>query len=139
MLIKYRKFFGVARIFLGIIFFSYPLIEFLNDGGLSGANQQRWIFAIFFFLLYAISSIKNGIREIMGTLPAFDFLRFFEIAMNGFMSVYVAIIAFAMDSSSLTLGLLLLFAIMLFISMLRDLRILSIQYYERRQAMKKQH
>ncbi len=136
MLIKYQKIFGIIRILLGIVFFSYPLIEFMNDEGLTGPNHQRWLFAMFFFLLYAISSIKNGVREIMGTLPAFDFLRFFEIALNGFMAIYVAIIAFAMESTSLTLFLLLLIALILFISMLRDMRILSLQYYERKRSMK---
>ena len=136
MLIKYRKIFGLIRILLGILLFAYPLIEFLNDGGLTGVNQQRWLFAMFFFLLYAISSIKNGVREIMGSLPAFDFLRFFEIALNGFMSIYVIIIAIAMKSSSMTMMLLLLFALLLFVSMLRDMRILSLQYYQKKKAMK---
>lgn len=131
--IKYKKLFGVIRILLGILFLIYPLMEFLKGTGEKSMDHQKWLFALFFFLLYAVSAVKNGIHELRNVNPSFDLLRFFEASMNGFIALYLVIVTFAIKSSFFTSTVLLLLVLILILSLVRDLRILSLQYYERRQ------
>ncbi len=137
MLIKYRKLFGFIRLILGVIFFSYPLIEFVKANTADSINQQKWLFALFFFLLYMISAVKNGFRELSGKLPSFDLLRFFEIAMNGFMALYMILISIAAKAGFATTLAIFFLALILILNMVRDLQIVSFQYYEKKNRLGK--
>jgi hypothetical protein len=130
LLIKYKKFFGTFRILLGILYLAYPLSEYLKLS--ESSDKQKWVFAIFFFVLYSFSAIKNGFKEIKDELPSFDLLRFFEIAMNGFISIYLLIVTVATRPSAFTFIFLIILAVLLALSMLRDLRLFSLQYYIRK-------
>ena len=136
-MIKYKKLFGTIRILLGIIFLIYPAYEFLNQQGFQSEESARWLFVFIFFLLYAYSAINNGIKEIGGNPPAFNLVRFFEAAMNGFVSLYLIIIIIAANINANGKFLLVLLALLTLISMVRDLRIISLQYYEKKQKLKK--
>jgi hypothetical protein len=63
---KYRKQFAVLRIILGILYLYYPLNEFILKDKKLPEGQEQWIIVVFFFLLYTISAINNGIKEFKG-------------------------------------------------------------------------
>ena len=136
-MIKYRKFFGIIRIFLGILFFMYPAYEFFSQGDLQSEESFRWLFVMLFFLAYAYSSVKNGIREIGGLNPAFNLLRFFEASMNGFLSLYLLILVFASEMSGFANFFIIILALITIFNMVRDIRIISLQYYEKKQKTRK--
>ncbi len=136
-MIKYRKFFGIIRIFLGILFFLYPTYEFFNQDDLQSEESTRWLFVMLFFLAYAYSSVKNGIREIGGFNPAFNLLRFFEASLNGFLSLYLLILVFSSKMSNYAKFFLVILILITFLNMVRDIRILSLQYFEKKQKTRK--
>ena len=136
-MIKYKKLFGTIRILLGVLFLSYPAYEFFNQENAQSEETMRWVFVFFFFLLYAYSAVRNGVRELAGELPAFNLPRFFEASMNGFISIYLLILIFAAKLNGYARFLLVILTLLTIFTMVRDLRIISFQYYERRRKMKK--
>lgn len=136
-MIKYRKLFGIIRIFLGILFFMYPAFEFFRNGDLQSEESFRWLFVMLFFLAYAYSSVRNGVREIGGFNPAFNLLRFFEASLNGFISLYLLILVFASSMSGYAKFFLIVLALVTILNMVRDVRIISLQYYEKKQKTRK--
>ena len=135
-LIRYKKLFGSIRLLLGMLFVIYPFAQYLNSRNAQGEETSSWMFALLFFILYAISALANGIREIQGKQPAFSLLRFFEITLNSFIAVYLVIILFAVKLNHITVFLLAVLVLVVAISALRDMRYISIQYYDRKQKMK---
>jgi len=136
-MLKYKKVFGLIRLFLGMTLFIYPAYEFFRKGGLNGEEGFRWLFIFVFFLLYAYSSIRNGFRELAGLWPKFNLPRFFEASMNGFISLYLLILIIGSRLNSTTKFLLLFLFVLFLFSMIRDLRMISIQYYDRKQKLRK--
>jgi hypothetical protein len=136
-MIKYKKLFGTIRILLGALFLIYPAYEFFNQGGEQSEETMRWVFVFFFFLLYSYSAVRNGVRELAGELPAFNLPRFYEASMNGFISAYLLILIFASQLNGYAKFLLILLTLLTLLSMIRDLRIISLQYYERKQKLRK--
>ena len=136
-MVRFNKLFGIIRIILGLLFLMYPTFEFFNQGGLQSEKNTRWLFVFIFFLIYAYSAVRNGLRELAGNPPAFNLSRFFEASLNGFISVYLIILIFATGLNSYAKFLLALLAITTLLSMIRDIRILSMQYYERKQRTNK--
>jgi hypothetical protein len=133
---KYRKHFAILRIILGILYLYYPLNEFILKDKKLPEGQEQWIIVVFFFLLYTISAINNGIKEFKGDLPSFNLLRFFEVSMNGLIALYLLIIIFAVKLAPAIIFFLLILDALIIIGFVRDLRILSIQYYDKRRKMK---
>jgi hypothetical protein len=133
---KYRKQFAVLRIILGILYLYYPLKEFILKDKKLPEGQEQWIIVVFFFLLYTISAINNGIKEFKGDLPSFNLLRFFEVSMNGLIALYLLIIIFAVKLAPAIIFFLLVINALIIVGFVRDLRILSIQYYDKRRKMK---
>jgi hypothetical protein len=133
---KYRKQFAVLRIILGILYLYYPLNEFILKDKKLPEGQEQWIIVVFFFLLYTISAINNGIKEFKGDLPSFNLLRFFEVSMNGLIALYLLIIIFAVKLAPAIIFFLLVLNALIIVGFVRDLRILSIQYYDKRRKMK---
>lgn len=136
-MIKYKKLFGTIRILLGMLFFIYPAYEFFQQGGMQSEESMRWLFVFIFFLIYSYSAIRNGIRELGGQNPAFNLPRFFEASMNGFISVYIIILLIAADLNGYAKFLLFILSLLTLLSMIRDLRYISLQYYEKKQRAKK--
>ena len=136
MIFKYRKAFGALRFMLGFLFLAYPVIEFLNNYSASQDEHFTWLFAIFFFLLYTISATRNGIKEFNLDWPHFNLLRFFEIALNGFISLYLVILIFWLELRPFGITLFILAVVILIIHTFRDIRLLSIQYYDRKKKAK---
>lgn len=136
MIFKYRRTFGIIRIFLGILLLVYPVYEYLQQKGELSEDSMTLLFVMIFFLLYSYSAISNGIREISLQMPAFNLLRFFEAAMNGFLGLYLLIITVAMKIAITAKILILLLAIIIIVNMVRDLRLISIQYVEKRRNQK---
>ena len=138
LIYKKKKLFAILRIFYGIALFLFPLNEYIiKNHGLPPEGQEQWIFVVFFFFIYAFSSVNNGIKEWQGKLPAFNLLRFFEVSMNGLISGYAIILLVTYKLNPLSLFLLIFFTAGLILSFVRDLRILSLQYYERKKNAKK--
>jgi hypothetical protein len=137
LMIHYKKLFGTIRILLGILFFAYPAIEYFNSGEMQSESSMRWLFVMIFFIAYAYSSIRNGIREIGGYQPAFNLLRFFEASMNGFIAVYIVILLFAASINNIIKFPLFILFLLTFLSMVRDIRIISIQYLDRKHRARK--
>lgn len=135
-LIKYRKLFGIIRILLGLLFLLYPFSQYLKSGQEGGQDNTKWLFALIFFILYTLSAIANGLRELQGRTPAFTLLRFFEITLNSFVALYLLIIVFTVKLDVVAVILLLLSALVIAIAALRDMRYVSLQYYEKRQRLK---
>lgn len=135
MLIKYQRLFGIIRIIAGLLFFIYPVRYSLSAENTAGEDKLRWLFVLFFFTIYAISAIRNGIREINRTLPHFNLLRFFEASMNGFVSAYLLIVLFTADLNGFAWFFVFLLTIILILSMVRDVRMISIQYYDRKRKV----
>lgn len=136
-MIKYKKLFGIIRIFLGMLFLIYPAFEFFQQGGMQSEESMRWLFVFIFFLVYSFSAVRNGIREVGGQNPAFNFIRFFEASMNGFISVYIIIILIASRLNSYAKFMLFILIILTLFSMIRDIRYISLQYYEKKQRTRK--
>jgi hypothetical protein len=136
-MIKYKKLFGIIRILLGMLFFIYPAYEFFQQGGIQSEESMRWLFVFIFFLVYAYSAIRNGIREIGGLDPAFNLPRFFEASMNGFISIYIIILLIVAELNGYAKFLLFILTLLTLISMIRDLRYISLQYYDKKQRAKK--
>lgn len=132
-----KKLFGFLRIILGILFFIYPANEFFKQGGMHSEESMRWLFVMLFFLIYSYSAIRNGLREIGGFPPAFNLTRFYEAAMNGFISIYMFILLFVSGLNLYAKVLLLVLALLTLISMIRDIRIISLQYLEKKQKLRK--
>ncbi len=135
-LIKYRKLFGSIRILLGILFVIYPFSQYLDAHRSGSEDSSSWMFALIFFILYAVSALANGFRELQGNTPSFSLLRFFEITLNSFVAFYILIILFAVKLNAMTIFLLSLLALVIAVSTLRDMRYLSLQYYEKKQKLK---
>lgn len=136
-MIKYKKLFGTIRIFLGMLFFIYPAYEFFQQGGMQSEESIRWLFVFIFFLIYAYSAIRNGIRELGGHNPAFNLPRFFEASLNGFISIYIIILLIVADLNGYAKFLLFMLTLLTIVSMIRDMRYISLQYYEKKQRAKK--
>ncbi len=136
-MIKYRKFFGIIRIFLGILFFMYPAYEFFSLGDLHSEESIRWLFVMLFFLAYSYSSVRNGIREIGGFNPAFNLLRFFEASLNGFLSLYLLILVFGSKITGFARFFLIILSLITIVNMVRDIQIISLQYFEKKQKARK--
>lgn len=134
---QYKKIFGIIRILLGILFFLYPTYEFLNQNGTQSDDSIRWLFVMIFFMLYSYSAIRNGIRELGGIQPAFNLPRFFEASMNGFLSIYLFILFFVSEMNASAKIILFILALATLFSMIRDIRIISLQYLERKQRTRK--
>jgi hypothetical protein len=134
-LIKFKKLFGLIRILLAVMFVLYPFSQYLNSGDAGENNKSSWMFALLFFILYAISALANGLREIRGEQPAFSLLRFFEITLNSFVAVYLIILLFALKLNPSVIILFIILAMVLAVSTLRDMRYISLQYYERKQKL----
>ena len=132
MIFKYRKQFGVIRIILGILFMVFPVYEYLRRGGEFSEESVSLLFVMAFFLIYSFSAIKNGIRELSDILPAFDLFRFFEAAMNGFMGMFFLILIFAKSIPPVGKFVFIILAGITIISMIRDLRLISIQYFDKK-------
>lgn len=132
MIFKYRKLFGIIRILLGILYLLFPGYEYFRQGGELSELSMTLLFVFLFFLLYSLSAIRNGILELNKVLPAFNLLRFFEAAMNGFIGLYILIISVYMKISSSTKIFFVLLALIIIMHMIRDLKLISIQYYDRR-------
>ncbi len=137
MLFKYRKYFGALRIFFGLVFFFFPVYEMIRNASESGPDFSRWGFILFFFLLYSVSAISNGIKEINEQMPGFHLLRFFEASLNGFIAIYLLILIFSLELDFGAKFLFLLLNLVLIIAMVRDLRLISLQYYEKKKKKKK--
>lgn len=137
-MINYKKLFGSIRVFLGILVISYPIMEYMKvqNNQFSIEQNIRWLFVFLFFLLYSWSAIQNGIRELKGELPKFNLPRFFEASMNGFLGIYMLIFLFFQQLNGYAKFMLALVALITLTNMVRDLRIISLQYYEKRQKMK---
>ncbi len=136
-MIKLKKLFGTIRIILGVLFLGYPAYEFFNQETAQSEESMRWVFVFFFFLLYAYSAVRNGVRELAGELPAFNLPRFFEASMNGFISFYLIILIIASSLNGYARFMLLVLTLLTIFTMVRDLRIISLQYYDRKRKMKK--
>jgi hypothetical protein len=132
MLIKYQRFFGILRIISGVIFIIYPVQNYLNMEETSSEDDLRSFFVMLFFAIYAISAIRNGILELSRKMPLFNLFRFFESAMNGFVSVYLFIILFTAELNAYAKFLIFILASVLLLSMIRDTRLISVQYYDKR-------
>lgn len=100
-------------------------------------ESMRWLFVFIFFLIYAWSAIRNGIRELGGENPAFNLARFFEASMNGFLSIYIIILLIVAELNGYAKFLLFILFLLTLLSMIRDLRYISLQYYEKKQRAKK--
>lgn len=135
MLFKYRRIFGFFRIFLGLTFISYAAYFYFQQSGPISEELMTMLFVLVFFLMYSYSSIRNGIREINENLPAFNLLRFYEAAMNGFIGLYFLIRIYVMDLLPGVKIFFLLIDIAIIVSMVRDLKIISIQYYDRKRQL----
>ncbi len=136
-MIQQKKTFGLIRIFLGILFFIYPAYEFFSLGGTQSEESIQWLFVMLFFLAYSYSAVRNGIREIGGFLPAFNIFRFFEASMNGFISIYLIILIFASNLNGYAKFLLVILCLLTLFSMVRDIKIISLQYFEKKQKRHK--
>lgn len=132
MIFKYRRIFGFIRIFLGITFTSYAAYYYFQENGPISEESMTMLFVLVFFLMYSFSSIRNGIREINDNMPAFNLLRFFEAAMNGFIGLYFLILIFTLELLPTVRFLFLIIDLAIILSMVRDLRIISIQYYDKK-------
>ncbi len=132
MLIKYQRLFGVIRIIAGLIFFIYPIRYSLTAEHTLQEDRVRWLFVLFFFTVYAISAVRNGIREINREMPHFNLLRFFEASMNGFVSAYLLIVLFTAKLNGYAQFFLFILTAILILSMVRDVRMISLQYYDKR-------
>ena len=132
MIFKYRRVFGLIRILLGVVFTSYAAYYYFQENGSISEESMTMLFVFSFFLMYSFSSIRNGVRELNENMPAFNLLRFFEAAMNGFIGFYFLILIFTLDLLFTVRILFLLIDIVIIISMVRDLRIISIQYFDRK-------
>ncbi len=135
-LIKYQKLFGAIRLLLGALFVIYPFSQYLISYRSGSPDTSSWIFALVFFILYAVSAFANGLRELQGKPPSFSLLRFFEITLNSFVALYIVIILFVLKLNAATLFLAILLTLVIAISALRDMRYLSLQYYEKKQKLK---
>ncbi len=135
-LIKYQKLFGAIRLLLGALFVIYPFSQYLISSRSGSPETSSWIFALVFFILYAVSAFANGLRELQGKPPSFSLLRFFEITLNSFVALYIVIILFVLKLNAATLFLAILLTLVITISALRDMRYLSLQYYEKKQKLK---
>jgi len=135
MLFKYRRIFGIFRILLGVTFTSYAAYYYFQQSGPISEDKMTMLFVLVFFLMYSYSSIHNGIREINENLPAFNLLRFFEAAMNGFIGLYFLILIFTIELLPAVRFIFLLIDILIVISMVRDLKLISIQYYDRKRQL----
>ena len=132
MLFKYRKIFGIIRILLGILFIIYPGYYYFSQETILSEQGMTIFFVFVFFLLYAYSAIRNGIQEINENLPAFNMLRFFEASMNGFIGLYFLILVFTLKIPMHVKVLFFLITIVIIIAMVRDIKLISIQYIERK-------
>ena len=132
MIFKYRRIFGIIRILLGILFSSYAGYQYFQQGGPISEEKMTMLFVMVFFLMYSYSAIRNGVRELNENMPAFNLLRFFEAAMNGFIGLYFLILIFTLELLPTVRFIFLLVDIIIVVSMVRDLRIISIQYFDRR-------
>ncbi|MCK4920559.1 MAG: hypothetical protein KAS71_05900 [Bacteroidales bacterium] len=132
MIFKYRRIFGFFRILLGITFTSYAAYYYFQENDPISEDSMTMLFVLVFFLMYSFSSIRNGIREINENMPAFNLLRFFEAAMNGFIGLYFLILIFTLELLPTVRFLFLIIDVAIVISMVRDLRIISIQYFDRK-------
>lgn len=137
MLFKYRKHFGIFRIFLGILLALTAGYYYFQQTGPVSEEKMTILFVLIFFLMYSYSAIRNGISEFNENMPAFNLLRFFEAAMNGFLGLYLLILVFTMNVNIPVRMVILLLDILIIISMVRDLRIISIQYYDRKRKESK--
>ncbi len=135
-LLKYNRLFGIIRILLGILFIIYPFSQYLDAMKNESSTSSSWMFALLFFILYAISALANGLREIQGKQPAFSLLRFFEVTLNSFVTIYIIIIILAVHLNPVTVFLFTLLDTVIAISALRDMRYISIQYYEKKETLK---
>ena len=135
-LIKYHRLFGSIRILLGILFVIYPFSQYMKTSASGSQDSSSWMFALLFFILYAVSAIANGLRELQGKTPSFSLLRFFEITLNSFVALYIIIIIIAVKLNAISIFLFVLLTLVITISALRDMRYLSLQYYEKKQKLK---
>jgi hypothetical protein len=134
---RYQRFFGILRILLGAAYLLVPAYPLINGLYAEGDDRNRLYFTFLFFLLYAYSSITNGLRELRHTQPAFSLLRFFEFALNGFISLYLLIL-FATSGIIWSFRIIMLLgALVIIVSFVRDARIISRQYAERKTALRK--
>lgn len=131
------RLFGLLRIILGIAYLSVPAYPLFSGTFPEGDDRNRIYFTFLFFLVYSYSAIVNGLREIRKTEPAFNLLRFFELAMNGFISLYLVIL-FATSGANLSFRIILLLAsIIIMISTVRDARIIGVQYRAKKAEAKR--
>lgn len=135
MLFKYRRIFGFFRIVLGVTFTSYAAYYYFKESGPISEEKMTMLFVLTFFLMYSYSSIRNGIRELNENLPAFNLIRFFEAAMNGFIGLYFLILIITMEILPAVRVFFLIIDIAIIVSMVRDLKIISIQYYDRKREI----
>jgi len=135
-LLKYKKLFGAIRILLGILFVVYPFSQYMKTHAEGSQDSDSWMFALIFFILYAVSAIANGLRELQNKVPSFNLLRFFEITLNSFVAIYIVIVIFAVKLNPASVVLFALLALVVAVSALRDMRFLSLQYYEKKQKLK---
>lgn len=134
MIFKYRKHFGIIRILLGILFLVFPVYEYLRRGGEISEESMTLLFVMVFYLMYSYSAIKNGIRELNNNMPSFDLFRFFEAAMNGFMGLFFLILTFSKSIAPAGKFFVFILAVLTIANMIRDLRLISIQYVEKRRS-----
>ncbi|MCF8381359.1 MAG: hypothetical protein K9H49_17430 [Bacteroidales bacterium] len=139
MLFQYRRLFGIFRILLGILFTTVTAYFYFQKSGPVSEESMEMLFVFLFFLMYSYSSIRNGIREINENLPAFNLLRFYEAAMNGFIGLYFLILIFTLDLLPGVRVLFLIIDIAIVLSMVRDLKIISIQYYDKKKEQSKKN
>jgi len=124
--------FGVLRLLAGLLFVYVPARIIWLDKSPDLTENTGLLFTSFFFLLYSWSAVTNGIRELREIPPAFSLLRFFEIAMNGFVSVYLIILTIVAQTALSFRIMMLLGAFFLGIMMVRDARLVSRQVAEKR-------
>ncbi len=120
---------------MGVLFVIYPFSQFMKSREAGSQESSSWMFALFFFILYAVSAIANGLRELQDKPPSFSLLRFFEVTLNSFVAVYLLILLFVLKLNSVSFSLLLILIIVIAISAIRDMRYLSLQYYEKKQML----